>query len=86
LSDEERSRSLMRAVRTRTDTSTFGHCGTVHRLTAGALLGLTRDMVDYETGTIYLEKTKNGTRHALPLVEEALTLVRQRCEQLKGQT
>src|SRR5207244_10779017 len=54
-------------------------------LRRGSLLSLTRDMVDTKTGVIYLEKMKNGTRHAVPLVGESLILVRERCEQLTGQ-
>ena len=86
LSDEERTR-LLQECRKSQNTYLYPlviaalHTG----LRRGALLGLTKDMVDTSTGTIYLEKTKNGTRHAVPLVGEALALVRQRCEDLKGQ-
>lgn len=48
-------------------------------LRRGSLLGLTTDRVDVSKGIIYLEKTKNGSRLALPLVGEALILVRNLC-------
>jgi len=46
-------------------------------LRRGSLLGLTVDRVDLDKGIIYLEKTKNGSRLALPLVGEALVLTRE---------
>jgi len=86
LSDEERSRLLDECRRSQNKhlyplVITALYTG----LRRGALLGLTQDMVDCETGTIYLEKTKNGTRHALLLAGEALSLIRARCKDLEGQ-
>jgi integrase len=49
------------------------------RLRRGSLLGLTTENVQVEKGIVYLEKTKNGSRLALPLVGEALTLARNLC-------
>jgi len=48
-------------------------------LRRGALLGLTMDRVDVGQGILSLEKTKNGSRLALPLVGEALTFARNLC-------
>jgi len=48
-------------------------------LRRGSLFDLTTDRVDVNKGIIYLENTKNGSRLALPLVGEALTLARNLC-------
>ena len=45
-------------------------------LRRGSLFALAMDNLDVDKGILYLEKTKNGSRLALPLVGEALTVAR----------
>jgi len=48
-------------------------------LRRGSLFDLTTENVQVDKGIIYLEKTKNRSRLALPLVGEALTVTRNLC-------
>jgi len=75
LSDDERSRLLQECKQSQ---NRYLYALVVLALSTalrrGSLLGLTVDRVAIDQGILYLEKTKNGSRLALPLVGEALVL------------
>lgn len=79
LSAEERERLLRACQRSR---HPHLHLAVVVALSTGArkneLLQRTWDDLDLERGTLRLAHTKNGERRAVPLVGQALTLLRQR--------
>jgi integrase len=80
LSDEERSRLLIECKNSQNRyLYTLVVLAMATALRRGSLLNLTTEKVQVEQGIIYLEKTKNGSRLALPLVGEALTLARNLC-------
>jgi len=80
LSDEERARLLHECKKSQ---NRYLYALVILALATGlrrgSLFDLTTDRVDVDKGIIYLEKTKNGSRLALPLVGEALTLARNLC-------
>jgi integrase len=86
LNDQERSR-LLEACRKSPNKHLYPLVITAlyTGLRRGSLLSLTPAMVDCERGTVSLDKMKNGSQHIVPLVGEALTLIRQRCEELQAQ-
>jgi len=78
LSDEERSRLLQECKKSQ---NRYLYALAVLALSTalrrGSLFALTTANVDVSKGIITLEKTKNGSRLALPLVGEALVLTRE---------
>jgi len=84
LSDEERSRLLTECKRSQNQyLYPLVILALSTALRRGSLFNLTVQNTDVEKGILVLERTKNGSRLALPLVGEGLLIARSLCEASK---